>query len=53
MKEALKVRLLLSDEINGAVQNRLKTQPKIFFSDGITWKRWNRCVQVESYYVEK
>jgi hypothetical protein len=36
MKEALRGRRFSSDEeVTGAVQNLLKTQPKNFFSDGI------------------
>jgi hypothetical protein len=36
MKEALRGRSFSSDEeVIGAVQNWLKTQPKNFFSDGI------------------
>jgi hypothetical protein len=56
MKEALRGRKLLSDEVTGAVQNWLKTQPKIFFFfDGIIKlvKRRNRCVEVDVDYVEK
>jgi hypothetical protein len=36
MKEALRGRKFSSDEVIGAVQNWLKTQPKTFFSDGKT-----------------
>jgi hypothetical protein len=56
MKEALRGRRFSSDEeVIGAVQNWLKTQPKTFFSDVIEKlvKRWNRCVKVEGDYVEK
>jgi hypothetical protein len=55
MKEALRGRGFSSDEeVIGAVQNWLKTQPKIF-SDGIKKlvKHWDRCVEVEGDYVEK
>jgi hypothetical protein len=51
MKEALRRRNFLSDEeVIGAVQNWLKTQPKnFFFPDGIKKlvKTWNRCFEVE------
>jgi hypothetical protein len=58
MKEALRIKIFSSDEeVIGAVQNWLKTQPKnSFLSDGIKKKlvkRWNRCVEVEGGYVEK
>jgi hypothetical protein len=57
MKEALRGRRFSSDEeVIGAVQNWLKTQPRNFFYDGIKKelvKRWNRCVEVEGDYVEK
>jgi hypothetical protein len=38
MKEALRGRIFSSDEVIGAVQNWLKTQPKNFLSDGIKKK---------------
>jgi hypothetical protein len=50
MKEALRGRRFSSDEeVTGAVQNWLKTQPKNFFSDGIkkVMKVWNWFVEVE------
>jgi hypothetical protein len=56
MKEALRGRRSSSDEeVNGTVQNWLKTEPKTLFSYGIKklMKRWNRCVEVEGDYVEK
>jgi histone-lysine N-methyltransferase SETMAR len=49
MKETLRGRRLSSDEeVIGAVQNWLKTQRKIFSSDGIKkkkLKRWNRALK--------
>jgi hypothetical protein len=57
MKEALRGRRFSSDEeVIGAVQNWLKTQPKTFFSDSIKKilaKSWNRCFEFEGVYVEK
>jgi hypothetical protein len=56
MKEALRGRRFSSDEeVIGAVQNWLKTQPKNFFPEGIKKhvKGWNRCAEVERDYVEK
>jgi hypothetical protein len=48
MKEALRGRRFSSDEeVIGAVQNWLKTQPKISFCDGFKElvKRWNRTLK--------
>jgi hypothetical protein len=56
MKEALRGRRFSSsEEVIGAVQNWLKTQPKNFLSRGIKklMKRWNRCIEVERDHVEK
>jgi hypothetical protein len=57
VKEALRGRRFTSDEeVTGAVQNWLKTEPKkLFFSDRIKnlVKPWNRCIEVEGDYVEK
>jgi len=56
MKEALRRRIsfLSDEEVIGAVQNWLKTQP--IFSDGSKKKlvkRWNQCVKVDGDYVDK
>jgi hypothetical protein len=57
MKEAVRGRRFSSDEeVIGAVQHWLKSQPKTFFF--LTElkklvKCWNRCVEVEGDYVEK
>jgi histone-lysine N-methyltransferase SETMAR len=57
MKEAVRGNRFSSDEeVIGAVENWLKTQPEnFFFSDGIKKlvKHWIRCVEVEGNYVEK
>jgi hypothetical protein len=49
MKEVLRGRRFSSyEEVIGAMQNWLKTQPKNFFSDGIKklMEHWNRCFEV-------
>jgi hypothetical protein len=55
MKEALRGRRFSSDEeIIGAVQNWLKTQPKkTFLTELKLVKRWDRCIKAEGDYVEK
>jgi hypothetical protein len=57
MREAVTGRVFSSDEeVSGAVQNCLKTQPKNIFPDGIKKrivKCWNPCAEVEGDYVEK
>jgi hypothetical protein len=56
MEDALRGRRFLSDEVIGAVQNLLETQPKNFFFVTELKKlayRWNRCVEVEGDYIEK
>jgi hypothetical protein len=56
MKEALRgTRFSSDEEVIGAVQNSLKTQPKTFFLTELKKivKRWNRCVEVEGDYVER
>jgi hypothetical protein len=58
MKEAVRGRRFSSDEeVIGAVQNWLKTQPENFLADGIKKKNllkcWNRCVEVDGDYLEK
>jgi hypothetical protein len=47
VKEAVRRRFSSDEEIIGAVQNWLKTQPKKLV------KCWNRCFEVEGDYVEK
>jgi hypothetical protein len=54
-KEALRGRRFSPDEeVIGAVQNWLQTQPNNFSSDENKRlvKHWNRCIEVEGDYVK-
>ena len=56
LKEALHGRRFTSDEeVKEAVHTWLREQPKIFFSAGIQKlvERYNKCIVLQGYYVEK
>jgi hypothetical protein len=55
IKESLRERRFSSDEeVIGAVQNWLKTQPVVLFLTELKrLKHWNLCIEVEGDCVEK